>query len=154
MASALKSKITASRPRATNNRSPLTLSGTGTSSPPPSLGSSSATSPPAASHSLTQPVVSDDTARARADPRSSRQSETAPAAIPRIDAEISSVAADKGDIVSSDARVLDCAIGHISEQITKHATAETSKGGFAPVEEYDDDDGTMGERGGEWPPVV
>ena len=86
MASALKSKSTASRPRATNNRSPLTLSGTGTSGSPRLPGSSSATSPPAASHSLTQPVVSDETARARADPRSSRQSVRKPAAIPRIDA--------------------------------------------------------------------
>lgn len=74
-----------------------------------------------------------------------------------IDAEITSVAADAtGDIVPSDATVLDCALGHITEVIVKLGAAGTSKakGGFMAIEEYDDDDGTMGEGGGEWPPAV
>ena len=72
-----------------------------------------------------------------------------------VDSEIESVAADAGDTVPSDVGVLDCAIAHITELATKHlAAADKGKGGWVMEEEYDDDDGTMGEGGGEWPPPV
>ena len=76
-----------------------------------------------------------------------------------IDAEIEAVAAaDAADynFVPSNSRVLVCATTFITELVDKHAMADTGKGGggFLIEDEYNDDDGTMGEGGGEWPPPI
>ena len=75
-----------------------------------------------------------------------------------VDAEIEAIAAaDAGEqnVVPSNKSVLTCATTFINELIEKYAMADQGKGGgFVIEDEANDDDGTMGEGGGAWPPEV